>query len=124
MKELNTRQINNLITGNLMVSEISAVRENHKAFIAIQAYYPKSNGRKFEEISKYLNDGEKDRLLYRLKKCEIEEQYIDSWDTDYYMKDMGLIEDIKSIKELEVILAEYLSDLSQLDNCWAIRNPF
>lgn len=125
LKELNTRQINNLITGNLVVAEIPNVRENHKAYISVWAYYPKNDtDEKVEEISRYLNDRKKNRLLFRIMKCEIEEQYIDSWDTDYYMKDVICIEDIKSIKELESIMVDYLTDLSQLDNCWNIRNPF
>lgn len=108
-----------------MVAEIPAVRENHKGFIAVQAYNPKEdNSEKFKEVSRYLNDRKKDNLLFSIQKCEIEEQYIDSWDTDYYMKDYICIKDIKSIKELEVILVRHLTDLSQLDNCWNIRNPF
>jgi hypothetical protein len=125
LKELSTRQINNLITGNLMVVEVPAVRENHKAFIAVNAYYPKnSTNEKVEEISRSLNDIKKAGLLFWIMKCEIEEQYLGSWDTDYYMKDVIRIEDIKSIKELEKVLAEFLNDLSQLDNCWNVNHPF
>ena len=107
-----------------MVAEIPAVHEKHKAFIAVKAYYSKNTNEKVEEISRCLNDGKKDGLLFWIMKCEIEEQYVDSWDTDYYMKDVIRIKDIKSIKELEKVLAGYLTDLSQLDNCWNVNHPF
>lgn len=108
-----------------MVAEIPAVYENHKAFISVKAYYPKnSTNEKVEEISRCLNDEKKAGLFYRIFKCEIEEQYIDSWDMDYYMKDVIRTEDIKNIKELETVLAGYLTDFSQLVNSWNVKNPF
>lgn len=67
------KQVNNLITGNLMVAEIPAVHENHKGFIVVQAYNPKEdNNEKFKEVSIYLNDRKKDNLLFSIQKCEIE----------------------------------------------------
>jgi len=124
MQKLDTKQINNLITGKSLALEISSTSDDTRAFIVVHAYQQDGHigGVK---VSRYLNSIDKSRTLFWLRKYEIEKEYIENeWDvSDDELINSIFIKDIKDIGQLEIELSKYLSDFSSLDVEWKCDNP-
>lgn len=58
-----------------------------------------------------------------LRKYEVEKQYINSGDEDYYTHNATHQKGIASIKQLEEALSEWLDDFSKLDLSWRVGEP-
>jgi len=124
MQKLDTRQINNLITGNALAIELLSASDNLRAFLVIGAYI-RTDHLGETQVSKYLNGEDKSRMLFWLRKYEIEKEYIENdWDvSDDELINSIHIKDIKDIDSLEIELSEYLYDYSGLDVEWKCDNP-
>ena len=126
MQKLDTKQINNLITGNSLAAEIQATADNMRAFVVIRAYVFRGKEKSGGRVSRVLNGKDKKDIRFWLRKYEIEKKYVeDEW---YYGSDDELVnsiylEDIMGINQLETELSKYLDDFSILDVEWKCDNP-
>lgn len=124
MKKLSTKQHNNLIAGNSLAVEVSSTSDDMRAFVVISAYRYDEN-RVGINVSRFLNDRDKDNTLFWLRKYEVKKEYIENeWDvSDEELVNSVFINDIKNMEELENELSKYLDDYSGLDVEWKCENP-
>ncbi|NQX65933.1 hypothetical protein HQN90_07310 [Paenibacillus alba] len=110
-----TRQINNLLTGNGLACEVEAGSELNRAFVKVQVI----------NKQKYLNKIEPNSARFYLRKYEVPSKYIDNdWDVsdDELFNSVHEV-DIVGIKNLEKQLAKYLDNFGILVNEWKCDNP-
>ena len=124
MQTLSIKQINNLITGNILAVEIASTSYDSRAFVVAGAY-KKADHVGGASVSKYLNSSDKSETLYWMRKYEIKKEYIEN---EWYVADDDLtnsffINGIKDIEQLESELSKYLDDFAVLDVAWNCDNP-
>jgi soluble P-type ATPase len=122
--KLNIKQLNTLLTGGALATEIPSTSDELRAFVDIKAYNIDEDGR-IERPSKYINAKDQHKYKFRFRKYEVKAEYIEN-DWDVHEEDLinaVFMVDIASIEELEGELIKYLRDLSLLDNEWKCDNP-
>ena len=121
---LDRSQLNNLITGVKLASELQSSKENIRRFITVFAYEYDENG-KYKSLSKVLKSNIEEDIFFELRIYEISNEYFENnWDIcENDLASDARIEDIKGIKNLEIKLKEYLDDLSILKPEWNCDNP-
>lgn len=110
MKRFDIKQINNLKVGNILATELPTIRESYKSFLVVKPHYKDYT----KNMSKVINDPMKNEILFDILRCEIKEEFIDSYDVDYYIENEIRILNIDGIDKLEVTLSEYLEDFATL----------
>ncbi|TYQ15488.1 UNVERIFIED_CONTAM: hypothetical protein Cloal_1948 [Acetivibrio alkalicellulosi] len=124
MKKLNTRQLNNLLTGNSLAIEIESSSNELRAFIVFSAYV--YNEEKISHnVSKFLNDTNKKNIYFWMRKYEIKKDYIENGlnVSEDKLINSVFINNIKNIDHLESELSKYLNDFSAIDVEWKFDNP-
>jgi len=122
MKKLSLKQCNNLISGNVLATEILSTSNDRRAFVDLGAYHIDTDGRT-TGVSKSIQIDDNTRFF--LRKYEIEKKYIEN---DWCVSEEELInfvhiKNIKSIEDLENKLSKYLDDFSILDVSWKCDSP-
>lgn len=115
MLKFSTQQINNLINGTGLATEVVSTSDDKRAFIKIKAVYTTS----------FINTTDITKLRFWMRKYEIDKEYIENdWDvTDDELVNSVHIKGIEGLEKLEDTLANYLSDFSVLDVEWKCDNP-
>ena len=125
MQKLKTKQINNLLTGNSLSTEIPSTSNDLRAFVVIHAYRFDVVRQCAVRLSKFLNSSDKAEAVFWLRKYEIKKEYIENdWDVaDDDLTNSIFINGIKDIEQLECELSKYLDDFAVLDVGWKCDNP-
>lgn len=115
MQKFDTKQINNLISGNALATEILAKSEEHRAFVVVKAI----------ATSKQLNTTDTSTMRFWMRKYEIPSVYIENdWDvSDEELVDSVHVKDILGLDQLEQMLTQYLEDFAKMDVEWKCENP-
>ncbi|NEN87035.1 hypothetical protein [Paenibacillus elgii] len=115
MQKFNTKQRNQLISGNALAIEIPAISEERRAFIVVKAVSTKS----------MLNTSDASIMKFWLRRYEIPKTYIENdWDvSDEELVDSVHLKDILGIDQLEQELSDYLEDFTKMDVEWKCENP-
>jgi sulfur relay (sulfurtransferase) DsrF/TusC family protein len=116
-KTLNIQQRNNLITGNHLVTEISASTPDRRAFILIGAYERTSRGADYP--SKILNRNLSNTRFW-IKTYEVDVSVLETSSSleEYQTHNFKYKNEIQNIEALEKDLEEKLDDFSHLIVTW------
>jgi hypothetical protein len=112
--QLDTRQRNNLLTGNELAVEVPASSPARRAFVVVGAY--RDVGRPGgAPVSKFLNADQRD-VRFWLRRYEVDKLVIDHhrWLGEDELHASVLKTGIPSLAALEAELAHYLDDCSRL----------
>lgn len=121
--QLDTKQVNNLCTGVKLAAELETRDSSLRKFLTIQGYCYDSDG-EIIELEKNLNPRIMDNIYFELRCYEISvDYYINHWDvTEDDLLSEIYLDDIKGIDALELILNEYIGDVSILKPEWYCDN--
>lgn len=116
---LDTKQINDLITGTVLTAELPAVSEGDRRFVTVFPYVINERGRR-DKPDRFLDSSKHEEVMFCLRDCEYPSKYIEN-DLEVYDGDVIVhryVQDIKGISALQEILAEIMSDFSVLVPHW------
>ena len=121
---LSLQQVNNLITGIGLASELPASAPELRRFVDIHGYELDDQGIP-QQLSKFIHQDKKDTALFQICDYEIEASYLENhWDAD---KDACVsytcISNLRGISEAEAELSKHLYDFSILLPEWDCDNP-
>lgn len=125
-QQLNTWQVNMLITGKALATELPAASPSCRAFVYIYGY--SSNPARHGRPSKFINADHSD-VRFRLRIFEVGEADMSAivangYESDYYERDVLYQNGIASLQDLETILRTTVDDFSALTNSVKIAYPF
>lgn len=121
MNALNTKQINELITGVKLAAEIKPSQTNLRRFVTVFGFSYNNDGQ-YVSLSNVISD--KQGLNFEIRCYEIDIKFYENhWDvSDGDLTNDIIIDNIKGIAELEVKLKDFISDFSILRPEWNCEN--
>lgn len=120
MSTLNTKQINELITGVKLAAELKSSQPNLRRFITVFGF--SYNDGQYVSLSNVI--GNKQELHFEVRCYEIDVKYYENhWDvSDGDLTNDIIIDNIKGIAGLEKKLKDFITDFSILSPEWNCEN--
>lgn len=121
MDKLNTKQINELVTGLKLAAELQPSQSHLRRFITVFGFTYDNDGQ-YVSLNHYIKN--EHELYFEIRCYEIDVKYYQNhWDvSDGDLLNDIIIDNIHGIKMLEKKLKDFISDLSILTPEWNCDN--
>ena len=122
--KLSQEQINNLITGVALATEITASASNLRHFVRIKGYAVNGQGKR-ERLSNVLNSNKVQTTFFSIQDYEVQSLYLENnYDvTEEDCEKYSYIDNLQGITNAELELIKHLQDFTALVPEWNCDNP-
>ena len=121
--ELSRKQINELITGVQLSTEIPSSSPELRHFVSVRGYIETEGGIEF--LDKNISEDKIETTVFWIRDYEVSKEYIENgWEIpDDKILNYIYIRGIVGIENVQKELKEHISDLSQLVTHWKCDAP-